>query len=97
MMVLNGTTVINGNKIMIIKYRKDKVYNPKEFRHNVRRATYMNVNRRFVYVPLRSQAVRFLLNVPIVGLVLRFCLPMSIKALTHFERKQLTQRREELT
>ena len=51
----------------IVKYHPEKIYNSKDFRNEVRRATQITIERGFKQLPLSSKAVDLLMSFPMMG------------------------------
>ena len=80
--------ITNGNKIMIRKYDVNKVYNPKDFKHAVRRATKAKIEREYKYIPLQSRAVNLLMLIPGIKQVLMFAINQGNKLLKAEEQQR---------
>jgi len=82
---------------MIIKYRKEKIYNPNDFKHQVRRASQVQIRRRYVPMPINSKAMNLLFIIPIIGIMLKYSLKLGQKIINKYEKKQIRNVRKELS
>lgn len=78
----------------IIKYNKNKIYNPDDFKHSVRRACKQNIKNNYISVSLQSQALRLLLSLPFIKETIMFAVKQGtklIRAETELRYKLLTK------
>ena len=76
---------------MIIKYHKERIYNPNEFKNAARRAAQYTIDRRFTQNSLTSKASRLLLCIPGMRQLLGLTIKMGTKLIENFDsNKQLT-------
>lgn len=79
----------------IIKYHKERIYNPNELKNVARRATQFTVDRSLVYVPLTSKAFRLLTIIPGVKLIMGLVIKSGQKLIENFKRIELLSNKEE--
>ena len=80
---------------MIMKYRPERIYNPKDFKNEVRRASKLVMERRLTYVPLTSRASRLLFCIPVIGFLLKQSIKLGQKLILKFQGKELLESKEE--
>ena len=79
---------------MIVKYRSEKIYNPKAIINQVRRASKLTMERRLTYIPLTSKASRLLFCIPGIGFLLKKTMNSGKLLILRFQSKELPQRKE---
>ena len=70
---------------MILKYYKEKIYNPKALKNEVRRATQFTIDRTYKHTPLTSRALKLLLWNPIIRIALFAIIKLGNKITNTFE------------
>jgi len=79
----------------ILKYKPERIYNPKELKNQVRRATQFSVDRNFIRIPLTSQAMRLLMIIPGMKQFMKLIIKSGNKLIGNFEHVELSQSKEE--
>ena len=86
----SGEIITSGDN-MIKTYKTENIYNPKDFKNEVRRASKMTMDRTYIHVTLFSKASRLLLSIPGVKSVLAGILKTANKIALEFEKKELLE------
>jgi len=79
----------------IVKYHPEKIYNSKDFRNEVRRATQITIERGFKQLPLSSKAVDLLMSFPMMGYLLRQIANSANKLLANINTNKLLNKKED--
>ena len=70
---------------MIRKYNPERVYNPKDFKNEVRRASKAQIDYGFKYVPLTSRAVRLIMIVPGMKPMIKLLTKLGMNLIEKYE------------
>jgi len=81
---------------MIIKYDKSKIYDPKAFKNQVRRASQCVMDRRYVQKSLTSRATRLLFCIPGTKQLMKLIIKSGTKLIKNFESKVALTSKEDL-
>lgn len=80
---------------MILKYKRDKIYNPKELKNVARRCTQFTIDRTLLYVPLTSKATRLLMIIPGMKLLINLIMKSGKKLIKKYESMEALPSKEE--
>lgn len=78
----------------ILKYKSERIYNPKELKNVARRATQFTIDRSLVHVPLTSKAFRLLMIIPGMKQIMGLIMKSGQKLIKKYECMELVQNKK---